>query len=234
MSPIRVRVICFALIFSLLASCENQQFGAREKGALGGAALGAGLGAIVGNQVGSPGAGVAIGSAFGALSGALVGNEMDNQQAALDARQKKLEEQDREIAANKRLLAELRAKGVDARATDRGVVINLPDVLFAFDRAELTSSAEDTVADIARALKNQASGRTIAVEGHADSKGSIAYNQRLSQNRAHSVAQQLSAEGIPHNRMNVRGYGESRPIASNDTESGRQRNRRVEVVVENH
>lgn len=229
----RIRSALLIVLFIIATGCENQQFGAREKGALGGAALGAGLGAIVGNQVGNAGAGVAIGSAFGALSGALIGNEMDNQQAALDERQRKLDAQDREIAENKRLLAELRSKGVDARATDRGIVINLPDVLFAFDSSELTRSAENTVSDIAKALENQASGRVIAIEGHTDSMGTVSYNQRLSENRAKSVARQLSQEGIPRNKMVVRGYGKSRPIASNNSDSGRQRNRRVEVVVEN-
>lgn len=225
-----IAITCF-LIFS--TACENAQFGAREKGALGGAALGAGLGAIVGNQVGSPGAGVAIGSAFGALSGGLIGNEMDNQQASLDARQAKLDEQDRQIAENKRLLAELRSKGVDARATERGIVINLPDVLFAFDSSRLTASARATVADISRALQNQSRGRSIAVEGHTDSKGTSIYNQRLSEERAQSVADELVREGVSRQKMIVRGYGKNRPVSSNESESGRQRNRRVEVIVEN-
>jgi outer membrane protein OmpA-like peptidoglycan-associated protein len=228
---IALTVLLVLLIGS--SGCENQHYGAREKGALGGAAIGAGLGAIVGNQVGSTGAGVAIGSAFGALSGALVGNQIDNQDAALDDRQQKLDAQEREIAENKKLLAELRAKGIDARATDRGVVINLPDVLFAFDSSELTLSAEDTAGDIAKSLQGRADGRRIAIEGHTDSKGSSAYNQRLSEQRAQSVARQLGRDGVSRNQMKVRGYGESRPVASNDSEAGRQRNRRVEVVVEN-
>lgn len=226
-------LISICLLAVAGTGCENQRFGAREKGALGGAAIGAGLGAIVGNQVGSPGAGVAIGSAFGAITGGLMGNEIDSQQDDLDERQRKLDAQDKEIEENRRLLAELKSKGVDARATDRGVVINLPDVLFAFDSADLTASAEGTAGDIAQSLQGRTAGRRIAVEGHTDSKGSNSYNQRLSQQRAQSVANQLSSEGISKSQMSVRGYGESRPVASNDSESGRQRNRRVEVVIEN-
>lgn len=227
-----LRIAGSLLILGLLATgCDG--LGAREKGALGGAALGAGLGAIVGNQVGHAGAGVAIGSALGALSGGIVGSELDSQQAGIDDRKAKLEAQDREIAENRRILAELRAKGVDARATDRGVVINLPDVLFAFDSSRLTPSAEDTVRDIAQTLEGKGLSRSIAIEGHTDSVGSSSYNERLSEDRAQSVARQLSMEGISRSKLAVRGFGESQPIASNDSESGRQRNRRVEVVVEN-
>lgn len=221
------------LLSSLLLACQNQQFGAREKGALGGGALGAGLGAIIGNQSGNPGAGVAIGSAFGAIAGGLMGNEVDKQQAEIDRRQEQIDAQDRQIEENRKLLAELKAKGVDARVSNRGIVINLPDVLFAYNSADLTSSAQGTVKEIAAAIGHQAEGRRIAVEGHADSTGSESYNQTLSQNRARSVADELNENGLAKSNMSVRGFGEKRPIASNDSESGRQRNRRVEVIVEN-
>lgn len=228
----RMKHCALILCACALWGCEGQQWGARETGAVGGAALGAGLGAIIGNQVGSPGAGIAIGSAFGALGGGLIGNEIDDQNVNLDAQEKTLEEQERQLQENKRLIEELKRGGTDARITDRGIVVNLPDVLFEFDSATLTSSALDTVRHVARAANEQAD-RHIAVEGHTDSLGTDEYNQRLSLARARSVTGELVAEGVRRSRITTRGYGESMPIASNQTESGRQRNRRVEIVIEN-
>lgn len=216
-----------------LLGCEGAQFGAREKGALGGAALGAGLGAIVGNQVGNTGAGIAIGSAFGALSGALIGNEIDSTNAGIDEQQARLAANEKEIEENRRIIDELKSQGFDVRRTDRGVVVNLPDVLFAFDRSDLTPSARHTVRDIARAVSDNSKERDISVEGHTDSVGTPAYNKRLSEARARAVAAELSAAGISRPRLRVRGFGESQPLASNETAAGRQRNRRVEVIIEN-
>jgi len=220
------------LVVILLAGCAAQDWGAQETGALGGAALGAGLGAIIGNQVGSPGAGIAIGSAFGALGGGLLGREVDSQNRTLDAQEKTLEEQERQLAENRRLIDELKAHGTDARITARGVVVNLPDVLFDFDSTRLTSGAYETTREVARAV-NADGVRKISVEGHTDSSGTEDYNQRLALGRARAVSTQLSDQGVRRSRMSTRGFGESNPIASNQTETGRQRNRRVEIVIEN-
>ena len=226
------KAVAVAICVLLFSGCENAQFGAREKGALGGAALGAGLGAIVGNQTGHAGAGVAIGSAFGAIAGGLVGNEVDKQDQASSEREVRLDQQDREIEENRRLIEQLKSRGVDVRSSSRGVVANLPDVLFEFDSAKLTMDAVGVageVADVVRDLR----GRRISVEGHTDSVGTVAYNQKLSEERARSVADELVNHGVSGNTIRVRGFGESDPIASNNTESGRRRNRRVEVVIEN-
>ena len=220
------------LLTLLVAGCENTQFGAREKGALTGGAIGAGLGAIIGNQAGSTGAGIATGSAIGALSGGIIGNDIDNQDQAQNARSQQLDEQDRQIEENRRLIEELRSRGTDARLTKRGVVINLPDVLFEFDRATLTQSARRTCGEIGEVLRSSPA-RHISVEGNTDSVGSLNYNQRLSEDRARNVADELVNNGVPRRDISVIGYGETRPIASNKTEAGRERNRRVEVVIEN-
>jgi outer membrane protein OmpA-like peptidoglycan-associated protein len=229
----RHAIAVVVVVLSLaLAGCESGRVKSREKGALGGAALGAGLGAIVGNQTGNSGAGIAIGSAMGAIAGAIVGNEMDTQDAAREETDRKLDDQDRVIAENRRLIQDLRARGADVRETRRGVVINLPDVLFEFDRSTLTSGARDTTREIAAAIRG-IRDRTIAVEGHTDSVGSYEYNQRLSEDRASTVADALVREGVSRRQITSRGFGERDPIASNDTSSGRSRNRRVEVIVEN-
>lgn len=229
----RAVILTVLLLFAgLLAGCEGERLGAREKGALAGGALGAGLGAIVGNQFGSPGAGVAIGAGFGALTGGLIGNEIQGQEAALSERDARLSAQERQLEENRRLIAALRGKGADVRATDRGVVVNLPDVLFEFNSARLTGDSLRTIREIAD-VAHTAADRRISVEGHTDSIGSIAYNKRLSVDRARSVADELVASGVPSRGLLVRGLGESEPIASNATAAGRARNRRVEVIIEN-
>jgi outer membrane protein OmpA-like peptidoglycan-associated protein len=223
-----------ALVFVVvLAGCEGQQIRGREAGALTGGALGAGLGAIVGNQSGNSGEGALIGAAAGALAGGLLGNQVDNTNAALDDRDKKLSERERQLQENRRLIDELRRGGADVRSTDRGVVVNLPDILFEFDRARLTSDARRNVGEIGSVITAQASGRRVAVEGHTDNIGTVSYNQRLSEERVQSVVNALSERGVSRRTIVTRGYGESQPIASNRTSEGRARNRRVEVVIEN-
>jgi outer membrane protein OmpA-like peptidoglycan-associated protein len=108
----------------------------------------------------------------------------------------------------------------------------LPDVLFEFDSARLTRGARGTVGEIADVLRAHPE-RLISVEGHTDSSGTVEYNSRLSEQRARSVASELSMDGVSRRNIRVRGFGESQPVSSNRTEAGRSRNRRVEVVIEN-
>lgn len=229
--PLTTSLLSFSILMAASA-CQDMNIGATGAGALGGAAAGAGLGAIIGNQTGNAGAGVAIGSAVGALGGALVGRQIDNQDKAIDSRQRQIDEQDRIIQENRRMIDELRRAGVDARGSERGVIVNLPDVLFQFGKSDLTSTARDTATDISRTLQ-RAPARHISVEGHTDSIGSIDYNYRLSDARAKTVARELERNGIPARRISTRALGENEPIASNRTEQGRRLNRRVEVVIEN-
>jgi len=221
------------LLCVLLTGCEGQRWGARETGAVTGAAMGAGLGAIVGNQAGHhAGAGIAIGSAAGAIAGGLIGNSIDKENERLSNLDQQIAERDRMIEENRRIIDELKRRGADARLTKRGVVVNLPDVLFEFDKSNLRSDALRAVREIADVVGRYPE-RAISVEGHTDSVGTIAYNQRLSEDRARSVAQQLASDGVERRRIRSRGFGESDPIASNRTEEGRARNRRVEVILEN-
>ncbi len=109
------------------------------------------------------------------------------------------------------------------------------DFLFDFDRAELRPEAGPTLAEIAAHLEAGKKGATI--EGHTDGKGTDSYNQTLSERRAMAVRTTLSGRGLPAERLNIRGFGKSRPVAENvkpdgsDDPDGRQRNRRVEVVI---
>lgn len=229
---IATRTLIAFVLMLFISGCEARPLSNRETGVLTGGALGAGLGAIVGNQVGNSGAGIAIGSAIGAVSGGLIGNSQDAQDKRHDERAKTIEEQQRQLDENRRMLEELRARGADAEITDRGIKVNLPDVLFNFNSADLTSRARDTAQEISRVVA-KSPGRTIAVEGHTDSIGTSAYNQKLSYSRARSVADELNSQGVSRSKIVTRGYGESRPVASNSTDSGRQKNRRVEVIIEN-
>lgn len=226
------RTLPLIFAFLLLAGCQSRDLSGREKGALAGGAAGAGLGAIVGHSVGSTGAGIAIGSAFGALVGGIAGNEVDNQHDQLDQRERQLNQQEQELEENRRLIEALKARGADVRNTKRGIVVNLPDVLFEFDSARLTPEARRTAHEIAEVVAT-VPGRLISVEGHTDSTGTLEYNQRLSQDRARSTADELVAEGVSRRQIHTRGFGETQPIASNKTEAGRGRNRRVEVIIEN-
>lgn len=97
-------------------------------------------------------------------------------------------------------------------------------------KASLTAEGRRKVDDAAKTLKDNPT-INVSVEGHTDSVGSDSYNQKLSERRAQTVADQLTKNGISKSRIDVRGFGESRPVADNKTESGRARNRRVEITV---
>lgn len=140
--------------------------------------------------------------------------------AQLEARTKEAEMLRREIAE------------LNAKQTERGLVVTLGDVLFETGRSDLKANAHTNLTKLAGFLNQQAE-RSLVVEGHTDSMGSDSYNQTLSQNRADSVKVFLIEQGIAASRITAVGKGESAPVASNDTSSGRQLNRRVEIVIAN-
>lgn len=126
-----------------------------------------------------------------------------------------------------RQIAELNAK-----QTDRGLVVTLGDVLFATGKSDLKSDATSHLAKLA-AFLNHYPNRSVIIEGYTDSTGSDDYNMGLSQRRSDSVKSFLQSQGISAMRLVSSGKGESSPIADNDSASGRQQNRRVEVIVAN-
>lgn len=132
------------------------------------------------------------------------------------------------------LVQELRLRGIDARDSARGVIITLPGVSFEVNRSDLSPDGERSVRDVAAALLRHAPQRAVAVEGHASrEKGTLdEQNQRLSDERARRVLDALAAGGARRERITARGLGSSTPVATNDTEEGRRRNRRVEIIVE--
>lgn len=225
-------------VLALLSSC-SQPLTTREKSTLIGGGIGGAAGAIVGAAVGNPGAGAAIGTALGAGSGALVGDRLQKRDQELTGQQQQIDQQRQELARNQQLIDELKRKNLEARETERGVVVNLPDVLFEFGKADLTGDARGKVRGISEVLTEQAGGRRVSIEGHTDSVGSDAYNQQLSERRAASVAGALESDGVSSQRVTTKGYGKRYPVAPNtnpdgtDNPAGRAKNRRVEVVIEN-
>jgi outer membrane protein OmpA-like peptidoglycan-associated protein len=119
-----------------------------------------------------------------------------------------------------------------AKETDLEVHVELPaDVLFDFDKADIRPDAASALGKVATIIRAYPNG-SAALDGHTDAKGDDAYNQRLSEQRAQSVGRWLAErERIDAAKLTARGWGERRPVASNDTDSGRQKNRRVEVVI---
>lgn len=110
-------------------------------------------------------------------------------------------------------------------------VIVLSDVLFEFNSSDLTAEAREVLTQISGRLTD-ASLVMVKVAGHTDSVGSDAYNQSLSERRARSVADFLATQGVPAEKLQVEGYGESQPVADNGTDEGRAKNRRVELHVD--
>jgi outer membrane protein OmpA-like peptidoglycan-associated protein len=142
--------------------------------------------------------------------------ELERQTARMRAEAERLQQQ----------LAEL-----EARPTERGLVLTLgADVLFDFDRADVKPGARRTLERIAGFL-NEYPERQVLIEGFTDSTGSRQYNMELSDRRARAVRDTLVDMGVGTRRMQIQGFGPDHPVASNDSEAGRQLNRRVEVII---
>lgn len=131
-----------------------------------------------------------------------------------------------------------KVQDLEVRETGQEVRIELAaDVLFDFDKAELRSAAQATLHQAAGIIRDKAKG-TVRIEGHTDSKGNDAYNQELSERRANSVKIWLTdKEGLRNIQFSIQGFGAKKPVAPNtkpdgsDDPAGRQKNRRVEIVI---
>src|SRR5262249_33629197 len=119
---------------------------------------------------------------------------------------------------------------LQTRDSARGLIVNMSDVLFDTGSYTLRSGTREKLAKISGILLAHP-GLTLAIEGHPDSVGSDEFNQQLSERRADAVRDFLAEQGVPASSISARGFGKTQPVASNDTPEGRQRNRRVELVV---
>ncbi len=177
-------------------------------GGVGGTVLGGLLGGVIGGRTGR-----IIGAGLGGVAGGVVGYRMDQQ--------------------IKELKEQTAGSGVDVTTTDGGqaILVNLPDgVTFGVDSSAITPTFQATLDRIAASM-NQYPNSLIDVYGYTDSTGSDAYNMSLSQRRAQAVADYLSSHGVSAARIRSQGFGETQPIADNNTADGRSRNRRVEIKI---
>jgi outer membrane protein OmpA-like peptidoglycan-associated protein len=210
------RSIMIVLAVAVLAACAtttDPYTGEERSTRTGqGAAIGAGVGAVLGAISGGDRLErAAIGAGIGALSGAAIGNYMDRQEAEL-----------RE---------QLEGTGVGVTRRGNEIILNMPgNVTFDVDSASLRPQFFEVLNSVALVLEEYEK-TVLVIDGHTDATGPRAYNMRLSERRAESVGDYLVAQGIQPVRLDTFGYGPEYPVASNETDSGRQANRRVELTL---
>jgi outer membrane protein OmpA-like peptidoglycan-associated protein len=158
----------------------------------------------------------------------------DREGARLDARTREADAAKLAAASSAAQSAELQRQidELQAKDTDRGLVLTLGDVLFESGKAQLKSAAAAHLNTLVMFLNNYPN-RTVLIEGYTDSVGSDDYNQGLSNRRAESVQSYLVGQGIDRGRLTASGLGESAPVSDNESAIGRQLNRRVEVIISN-
>lgn len=191
----------------IISGCSN--WSNTAKGAVIGSGGGAAVGAVIGKTLGNTAAGAIAGAAVGGSVGAIIGRNMD----------RKAEELEREL------------EGVTVQRVEEGIALSFDSgLLFGFDSSALRDTSKENLQKLAR-IMNDDDDTNLMIVGHTDSTGDENYNLRLSDRRAQSAADYLIEQGIDANRVQVEGRGEYEPIAENDTEAGRQENRRVEVAI---
>jgi len=212
-SRLFVSTLCAVSLVSLSACVTDPNTGERKVsrtaiGAGGGALAGLLLGGLIGG-----GTGRIVGAGIGGIAGAAYGYTLDKQ--------------------IKELKEQTAGSGVDVTPVDNGqaILVNLPEgVTFDVGSYSLKPQFRATLDKVAESLK-QYPNSLIDVYGHTDSTGSDAYNQTLSENRARTVANYLTMQGVSAARIRSQGYGETMPVADNATEEGRRKNRRVEIKI---
>ncbi|WP_339899316.1 OmpA family protein [uncultured Gilvimarinus sp.] len=132
--------------------------------------------------------------------------------------------------ANRAQKLESDLQNISTEQTERGLVLTLGNILFEVDEASIKAGSERTLKRVADFL-NEYPERKVLIEGFTDNTGADSYNQNLSERRASSVQQSLVDDGVDSSRIRTRGYGESHPVASNDSQAGRLQNRRVEIII---
>ncbi len=205
-------LLCAVLIMAGCATPQTKTQQGAIYGAAGGAVAGAVIGQVIGRDTKATVIGAAIGAAVGGLGGAAVGRMMDNQER--DMREALAASEAAAVSREGNLLA----------VTFKG------DVTFDTNSAVVKPGLYPEINRVAGVLK-QYPETVVRVEGHTDSVGSEEYNMNLSYQRANAVRNLLVQQGIAANRIEVVGFGKSMPIATNNTEAGRQMNRRVEIKI---
>lgn len=202
----------------LLAACSTDPYTGEQK--VSNTALGAGTGALLGTAAGAllgtttnvkTRKAMLVGAGLGALAGGGVGLYMDNQESKLRQR--------------------LEGSGVSVTRRGDNIVLNMPsNITFATDQSDIKPAFYDVLNSVAIVLR-EFNQTLVDVNGHTDSDGSDGYNEELSSRRANSVAEYLVSQQLDSQRFSVQGFGESQPIASNASASGKAQNRRVEIQI---
>ncbi|MFN8390711.1 MAG: OmpA family protein [Bdellovibrionota bacterium] len=199
-------------------------------GAVLGAGWGAGAGAVIGNQVGDPGPGAAIGAGFGAASGLISGVGFDIAEAEELQQQRELDALKVQVAANQRTLLAIQGN-LDERSRQINAVGFSEQIFFDPNRASLRLGSAAKLQRLADAIKNNPYVTGIEIHGHADDMGDTEKNKQLSEARARTVATVLVSQGISLDSIHIFSHGAENPVTSNESESGRQLNRRVEILL---
>jgi outer membrane protein OmpA-like peptidoglycan-associated protein len=191
-----------------LSACQTLNTN-RERGVLTGAAVGGAVGGIIGKHQGSTAKGAIIGATVGGVIGGVIGHQMDQQA-------KKLEQN---------------IPGAVVERVGEGIQVTFESgLLFDFDSDRIKADAAQNLRNLASSL-GEYPNTSLLIVGHTDATGSDSYNQGLSERRARSTASYLSGQGVASTRLRTLGLGETEPVAANETESGMQKNRRVEVAI---
>lgn len=215
MKKLNVYVLSTAMLAgSFLTGCSSvKNANNTQKGAVVGATAGAVLGGVLGNNVGSKNnsaLGAVLGGVIGGTAGAVIGKNMDKQAQEIQTA----------------------VPGAQVERVGEGikVILNENTVNFGFDSSDLTSTAKSNLDKIAKVFIDNPK-TVITIYGYTDSVGKDEYNMKLSRSRANAVRSYLGSKGIGVRRMTAQGMGEADPIASNDTDAGRAKNRRVEFGI---
>ena len=201
-------VILAALPLLAQTACQSLQ-SQKEKGAVIGAAGGAAVGAVVGKATGSTARGAIVGAAVGGAAGAIIGHQMDQKAKEIQGK----------------------VAGAEVTRVGEGLVVTFASgLLFDFDSDRLRAESKKNLDNLASSLSDFGDSKLLLV-GHTDSQGGDEYTINLSRRRADAVASYLESQRVSVSRVQTSGRGESEPIASNDTDEGRQANRRVEVAI---
>lgn len=210
MNTVRLRsygALSLALVVAGTSGCGY--FNNTAKGGAIGAAAGGAVGAVIGNNNGSTAKGAIIGAVAGGTIGAIIGQRMDRQAEELAA----------EIPNAK------------VERVGEGVLVTFDSgLLFDFDSDVVRGASRDNLTELANSLKKYNESDVLIV-GHTDAVGTDSYNQALSERRADAASRYLQTQGVASTRIRTEGVGEAEPVATNDTESGRTQNRRVEVAI---
>ncbi len=199
-------------------------------GALLGAGWGAGAGAVIANQTGSAGPGAAVGAGFGAAHGLITGIGFDKAEGTELEQQRQLDALKVQVASNQRALLGLQSE-LDERARRINAAAFSEQVFFDPNRASLRLGSAARLERLALAIKQNPYVTGIEVHGHADDLGDSEKNKQLSEARARTVVTFLAQHGLSLDTIKLLAHGADRPLATNESEPGRQLNRRVEVVL---